>query len=139
MVAAVGAGPNPIPHKELSVDILAQGIRYCLTEQATTAASTIAIKMGSEIGVQAAVSSFHRHLPLELLACDICPGQTAVWSYSTGDRKIKVSKLAAAQLIAQGLLDPKQLKMYVNVWDTILYAGVTQLTSLQACAQSHYR
>ncbi|CAG7978130.1 unnamed protein product [Penicillium nalgiovense] len=111
MVAAAGAGPNPIPHKDLSVDILAQGIRYCLTEQANTAASTIATKMGSEIGVQAAVSSFHRHLPLEHLPCDICPGQTAVWSYSTGDRKIKVSKLAAAQLIAQGLLDPKQLKM----------------------------
>ncbi|OQE89859.1 hypothetical protein PENNAL_c0013G01328 [Penicillium nalgiovense] len=53
MVAAAGAGPNPIPHKDLSVDILAQGIR-----------------------------------------------------------KIKVSKLAAAQLIAQGLLDPKQLKMH---------------------------
>ncbi|CAG8893446.1 unnamed protein product [Penicillium egyptiacum] len=112
MVAAAGAGPNPIPHEELSVDILAEGIRYCLTEQATTAASTIAIKMGSEIGVQAAVSSFHRHLPLELLPCDICPGQTAVWSYSTGARKVKISKLAAAKLIAQDLLDPKRLKMH---------------------------
>ncbi|KAJ5285264.1 hypothetical protein N7524_000570 [Penicillium chrysogenum] len=112
MVAAAGAGPSPIPHKDLNVDTLAEGIRYCLTERATTAASTIAIKMGSEIGVQAAVSSFHRHLPLELLPCDICPGQTAVWSYSTGYRKVKISKLAAAQLIAQNLLDPKKLKIH---------------------------
>lgn len=138
MVAAAGAGPSPIPHKDLNVDTLAEGIRYCLTERATTAASTIAIKMGSEIGVQAAVSSFHRHLPLELLPCDICPGQTAVWSYSTGYRKVKISKLAAAQLIAQNLLDPKKLKMYVRFRHNIFHAGVTQITSLQTCTQSHY-
>ena len=125
MVAAAGAGPIPIPHKDLSVDILAEGIRYCLTVQATTAASTIAVKMGSEIGVQAAVSSFHRHLPVELLSCDICPGQTAVWSYSTGTRKVKISKLAAAQLIAQDQIDPKKLKMYVDFGTPLFHAGDT--------------
>ena len=125
MVAAAGAGPIPIPHKDLSVDILAEGIRYCLTVQATTAASTIAVKMGSEIGVQAAVSSFHRRLPVELLSCDICPGQTAVWSYSTGTRKVKISKLAAAQLIAQDQIDPKKLKMYVDFGTPLFHAGDT--------------
>ena len=115
MVAAAGAGPAPIPHQELSVDILAEGIQYCLTDRAITAASAIAIKMASETGVQAAVSSFHRHLPLERLSCDICPGKPAVWSYSTGDRKLKMSKVAAATLVAQNLLDPKRLKMYVKL------------------------
>jgi hypothetical protein len=115
MVAAAGAGPDPIPHQELSVDILAEGIRYCFTEQAITAASAIAIKMASETGVQAAISSFHRHLPLERLSCDICPGEPAVWSYSTGDTKVKLSKVAAASLVAQNLIDPKRLKMYVKL------------------------
>ncbi|KAJ6030931.1 hypothetical protein N7460_011197 [Penicillium canescens] len=112
MVAAAGAGPDPIPHQELNVDILAEGIRYCFTEQAITAASVIAIKMASETGVQAAISSFHRHLPLERLSCDIYSGEPAVWSYSTGDTKVKLSKVAAASLVAQNLIDPKRLKIH---------------------------
>lgn len=114
MVAAAGAGPDPIPHQELSVDILAEGIRYCFTEQAVTAASTIAIKMASETGVQAAVSAFHQNLPLERLSCDIYSGEPAVWSYSTGDTEVKLSKVGAAALVAQNLIDPKRLKMYVS-------------------------
>ncbi|OGE47759.1 hypothetical protein PENARI_c037G02547 [Penicillium arizonense] len=112
MVAAAGAGPAPIPHQELNADILAEGIRYCFTDQAITAASAIAVKMASETGVQAAVSSFHSHLPLERLSCDICPGAPAVWSYSTRDINVKLSKVAAATLVAQKLINPKRLKLH---------------------------
>jgi hypothetical protein len=112
-VAAAGAGPTPIPHQELNADILAEGIQYCFTDQAITAASAIAVKIASETGVQAAVSSFHSHLPLERLSCDICPGAPAVWSYSTHDINIKLSKVAAATLVAQKLINPKRLKLYV--------------------------
>ncbi|OQD69774.1 hypothetical protein PENPOL_c002G10595 [Penicillium polonicum] len=112
MVAAAGAGPVPIPHRELNADNLAEGIRYCLTNQAITAASAIAVKMASETGVQAAVSSFHSHLPLERLSCDICPGVPAVWSYSTRDINLKLSKVAAATLVGQNLINPKRLKLH---------------------------
>lgn len=115
MVAAAGAGPVPIPHQELNADILAEGIRYCFTDQAITAASAIAVKMASETGVQAAVSSFHSHLPLERLSCDICPGVPAVWSYSKRDIDVKLSKVAAATLVAQNLINPKRLKLYVKL------------------------
>lgn len=111
MVAAAGAGPLPIFYKKLDVEMLAEGIRYCLTDQAATAALVIAMKMASETGAQAAVSSFHRQLPMERLSCDIFPAQPAVWSFSKGHRKLKLSKLAVAQLVAQDMVDPKQLKM----------------------------
>lgn len=114
MVAAAGAGPAPIPCHELSVDILAEGIKYCLTDLAIKAASAIATKMDSETGIKAAVSSFHRHLPLERLSCDMCPGNPAVWTYSTGKMEFKMSNIAAATLVARNLLDPKRLKMYVR-------------------------
>lgn len=113
MVAAAGAGPAPIPHQELNADILAEGIRYCFTNQAITAASAIAVKMASEAGVQAAVSSFHSHLPLERLSCDVCPRVPAVWSYSTRNINMKLSKVAAATLVSQKLINPKRLKLYV--------------------------
>jgi hypothetical protein len=115
MVAAAGAGPVPIPHQELSAATLAEGIRYCFTEQAITAASVIAMKMASETGVQAAVASFHSHLPLERISCDVCPGVPAVWSYATSNTEVKLSKLAAATLVAQKSIDPKRLKLYVKL------------------------
>lgn len=116
MVAAAGAGPAPIPYKQLTVDALAAGIRYCLTEQATAAASAIAHKMSSESGVHAAVSSFHRNLPLERLQCDLYPSQPAVWSVSVpkSREKLKLSKFAAESLVADGLIDKKNFTMYVE-------------------------
>ena len=114
MVAAAGAGPAPIPHQELTVDALAEGIQYCLTERAATAASVIANKMNSESGVHAAVASFHQNLPLERLQCDLCPGQPAVWSISKNHRKIKISKVAAEILVTGGSISRKSLVMYVK-------------------------
>ncbi|KAG4286449.1 hypothetical protein FPRO06_07709 [Fusarium proliferatum] len=73
MVANAGAGPAPIPHTELTVDKLAVAIRYCLSPQAATAAATVADKMPSEVGVRAAVQSFHKCLPLERIRCDVIP------------------------------------------------------------------
>ena len=113
MVAAAGAGPAPVPYEELTVCTLTEGIRYCLTERAATAASDIALKMHSEAGVHAAVASFHRNLPLERLQCDLYPGQPAVWSLSKGHGKIKISKIAAEMLVINGLIDRKSLVMYV--------------------------
>ncbi|GLI80215.1 hypothetical protein PoHVEF18_008567 [Penicillium ochrochloron] len=112
MVAAAGAGPAPIPHRELTVDVLAEGIRYCLSDRATTAASAIAAKMNAEAGVTTAVSSFHRNLPLERLQCDLYPGQPAVWSFSKKGRKMKLSKVAAEILVAKGTIDKKNLNIH---------------------------
>ncbi|KAL2006865.1 hypothetical protein VTN00DRAFT_9533 [Thermoascus crustaceus] len=131
MVASTGAGPAPIPHKELTVDALTEGIRYCLSERAATAASAIAAKMDSEAGVHAAVCSFHRHLPIERLECDLCPGQPAVWSFSKNGTNIKLSKIAAEILVADGLIDKKSLTMHAVApilienrrWDPITGGG----------------
>ncbi|OJJ01775.1 hypothetical protein ASPVEDRAFT_71789 [Aspergillus versicolor CBS 583.65] len=114
MVAAAGAGPTPIPHKQLTVDALAAGIRYCLSEHAAEAASAIAHKMSSESGIRAAVSSFHRNLPLERLQCDLYPSQPAVWSVSVpkSRQKVKLSKFAAETLVADGMIDKKNLTIH---------------------------
>ncbi|KAL3469517.1 hypothetical protein BJX99DRAFT_268156 [Aspergillus californicus] len=112
MVAAAGAGPTPIPHRRLTVDALAEGIRYCLGRQAGMAASAIAAKMQSEAGVKAAVASFHRNLPSEHLHCDLDPNLPAVWSFSKNRRKLKLSKIAAEILVADGSISAKSLTMH---------------------------
>ncbi|KAF5981728.1 putative sterol glucosyltransferase [Fusarium bulbicola] len=114
MVANAGAGPAPIPHTELTVDKLAAAIRYCLSPQAAAAAAaaTIVEKMASEVGVRAAVQSFHKGLPLERIRCDVIPTQPAVWSYSKSKNLIKLSKVAAEVLISANSIDRKHLKPY---------------------------
>jgi hypothetical protein len=71
MVAVAGAGPKPIHHKSLNAQNLAEAIAFCLTPEAAAAAGKIAVQMSSETGVRTAVDSFHSHLPVEKMACDV--------------------------------------------------------------------
>ncbi|KAJ4249063.1 hypothetical protein NW762_012395 [Fusarium torreyae] len=112
MVANAGAGPKPIPHAELSVGNLVEAINYCLSKEAADAAGSISVKMESEQGVRAAVKSFHKHLPLEGIMCDLIPSEPAVWSYDKSKKSIKLSKLAAEILISTKSIDAKTLKLY---------------------------
>ncbi|CAH0057202.1 unnamed protein product [Clonostachys solani] len=112
MVAKAGAGPFPIPHKELSVDNLAEAIHYCLSDEAAAAAALIAKKMESEVGVRAAVQSFHKHLPLERMRCDLIQNEPAVWSYSKSKRHIKLSKMAAEIILSKRPGEVKYMKAY---------------------------
>ena len=45
MVHKAGAGPKPIPQKQLTVETLTEGIQYCMTSRAQAAAE----KMGEQI------------------------------------------------------------------------------------------
>ncbi|KAI9163417.1 Sterol 3-beta-glucosyltransferase UGT80B1 [Paramyrothecium foliicola] len=112
MIASAGAGPSPIHHQKLTAENLCEGIRYCLTQEAITAAATIAYSMASEVGVQAAAQSFHRQLPLERMQCDIFPNEPAVWIYAKSKRPIKLSKIAAAVLLDTKSIHIKDLKLY---------------------------
>lgn len=114
MVAKAGAGPEPIPHAELTVENLGQAIRYCLSQQAAEAAVSIAEQMKSEAGVRAAARSFHRQLPLELMRCDLIPTEPAVWTYSKSKRPIRLSKVAAQIVLSKTSTESKHMKMSVD-------------------------
>ena len=111
MVANAGAGPDPIPFKKLDVQILAEGIQYCLTPEATTAAQSIADRMASEQGVTAAMRSWLQQLPAQPLQCDLIPDQPAAWTHSKSGCKLKFSKVAAAALLSRKVVDSKHLQL----------------------------
>lgn len=69
MVYKGGAGPAPIPHKELSVDRLAEALKYCTTARARAAAERMGEQIRAEDGVQEGVMSFYKHLPLLNMRC----------------------------------------------------------------------
>ncbi|KAJ5546567.1 hypothetical protein N7494_004152 [Penicillium frequentans] len=110
MIAAAGAGLEPIPHKRLTVERLADAITYCLTPGAAAAAQVMADRINQEDGVRAAVKSFHAHLPRRDMECDLVPGEPAVWKFKKGRRIVKLSKLAAMVLRNRGCLQEKHLQ-----------------------------
>lgn len=113
MCAAAGAGPAPIPQKELSTETLSQAIRYCLSEKAATAARLIAQKMQAEAGVQAAATSFHQNLPLKQMACNLLPHLPASFCYKRGKRSILLSSFAAELMLQDSPKESKYLELYV--------------------------
>ncbi|KAJ6567741.1 putative sterol glucosyltransferase [Mycena vulgaris] len=113
MVAATGAGPKPIPHRELTARNLSDAITFCLSSDAAAAAQTISAKMRQEAsGVKTAVASFHANLPLQPLQCDIFVDRPAAWVLRKGKRKIRLSKLAAEVLVLDMGTDRKAFKLY---------------------------
>lgn len=113
MVANAGAGPRPIPHRQLNAENLAKSIRYCLSPQAVNAAQAIAAKMRAERGVKAAADSWWKQLPLERMQCDLVPGQPAAWVYDKSKRPIKLSKIAAEVLLSHDAVTLKHLSALV--------------------------
>lgn len=119
MVAAAGAGPKPIPQKQLNDQNLAAAIKYCLSPEAARAASDMSAKIRAENGIKMAVESFHKQLNLRygtLQQCDILPDQPAVWKFkapksSMGPPVLRISKLAAEVLNQRGDLDKGKLKV----------------------------
>ncbi|CAO1946708.1 unnamed protein product [Urochloa humidicola] len=65
-VHARGVGPAPIPIAALTVEALSNAIRFMLDPEVKSRALDLAIAIGNEDGVAAAVDAFHRHLPSEL-------------------------------------------------------------------------
>lgn len=113
MVAAAGAGPDPIPFAKLNMDNLIEAIKFCLTEEAWSAAGKISEHMKTESGVKRAVANFHANLPVDTMRCDVMPQRPAAWAYKKQGRNIKLSKDAAGLLVKDGRISWKDLKRFV--------------------------
>ncbi|VDB99463.1 unnamed protein product [Peniophora sp. CBMAI 1063] len=110
MVHRGGAGPAPIPHKELSAERLADALKFCTTARAKAAAERMGAQIRGENGVHDGVMSFYKHLPLLNMRCDLDPGRVAVW-WST-KHCLKMSAFAAQALIDSKELRPEDLDLH---------------------------
>ncbi|KAK7987460.1 hypothetical protein PG989_007775 [Apiospora arundinis] len=113
MIGTAGAGPEAVPYKQLDVDKLAEGIKFCLTDEAREAAMKIAESIEAEgDGAKNAVKSFHSHLALsgeKSMRCSILSDRVAVWKVK--DTNIKLSAVAADILVEKGLLSWRRLRL----------------------------
>jgi len=111
MIHSAGAGPRPVPYKELDVKTLAETINVCISPKALVSAGAISKKMRGEDGVREAVASFHRNLPVLAMTCDFLPREPACWVCKIGGKKVKLSDKAALILIEREKVNAKDLKL----------------------------
>ena len=79
MVALAGAGPDPIPHKQLTADKLADAINFCLKPESLERAQELASKIAAERGSDMGAQSFHQYLKADRLRCTLAPSRLAAW------------------------------------------------------------
>ena len=110
MVARAGAGPEPIPHKQLTADNLADAIDMCLKPESQQRAQELAEKIASERGSDVGAQAFHQYLDIDNLRCNLAPSRMAVWRVKR--TQIHLSAMAACTLNNAGLLDFNDIKLF---------------------------
>ncbi|CAE6479214.1 unnamed protein product [Rhizoctonia solani] len=108
MIARAGAGPEAIPQDELSTKKLIEAFEFVKSSRAKGAAERMGKQIRSESGVTLGVESFHKHLPLLNMRCDIDPHKLAEWW--SPEHYLRLSGFAVTVLIDAGLLDIKKLQ-----------------------------
>ncbi|KAH7140060.1 hypothetical protein B0J13DRAFT_639354, partial [Dactylonectria estremocensis] len=118
MVARAGAGPTPVPFKEMTAETLAASILFALKPAVGKAAQKMSHTITQENGASKAAADFLDRLGIDDLRCDLCPDRLAIWRYkSTG---IRLSGFAMSCLLDKGLIQPNDSKLiqhkhwYVN-------------------------
>jgi hypothetical protein len=109
----VGAGPEPIPYKELTAEKLAGAINQALKPDSLDKAKLLADKISREKGSQNGAQSFHQMLKVDELRCAVAPMNTAVWRVKR--TQVVLSAKAATVLAQEGELSFSELKLYVSL------------------------
>jgi hypothetical protein len=109
MIFRAGAGPAPIPYKQLTAEKLATAITDSLKPTTLERAKELGLKISEEKGSEVGGKSFHDHLDVDNLRCSLAPSRVAVWRVKR--TQTRLSALAATVLANEGLLDFGDLKL----------------------------
>ncbi|KAF2259640.1 UDP-Glycosyltransferase/glycogen phosphorylase [Lojkania enalia] len=110
MVARAGAGPDPIPHKRLTADKLADAINFCLKPESLERAKELASKIAAEQGSHMGAQLIHQFLEPDRLRCTLAPSRPAAWRVKR--TKVRLSAFAACTLANANLLNFQDLKLF---------------------------
>jgi hypothetical protein len=109
MIAKAGAGPMPVPFKQMTAESLAQSITFALQTPVKIAVQKMAESIAEEDGAGNAMRDFEQKLGIDGMRCHLCPDRLAIWrDKQTGAH---LSGFAASTLAEQRLLDLRQLRL----------------------------
>jgi UDP:flavonoid glycosyltransferase YjiC (YdhE family) len=110
MIARAGAGPEPIPHKQLTANKLADAIDFCLKPESLDRAKELAGKITAERGSDTGAQLLHQYLEVDRLRCTLAPSRAATWRVKR--TQVRLSAFAACTLVNASLLDFQSLKLF---------------------------
>lgn len=109
MIAKAGAGPVPVPFKQMTPESLAKSIEFALKDEVKVAVGRMAECIAAEDGSGDTVRDFEEKLDLNGMRCHLCPERLAIWrDKRTG---VHLSGFAMAALAHESLLDPKDVRL----------------------------
>ena len=111
-MAKNGAGPTPIPGKNITVDDLVSAFEFVHKPSVQEAARRLKEAMANEDGCAAAVRAFHANLPKTRLRSDLEPTYAAC--FRLGDYKLQVSLPVAQVLLSAGLVTESQFRYHLT-------------------------
>jgi sterol 3beta-glucosyltransferase len=109
MVYQAGAGPEPVPYKKMTEELLAECIIEALGPEIQTAVKEMSQKIAGENGSEDAAISFQHAVNMDSMRCMVYPDRVAVWRVRKTN--IRLSNLAAATLTDHGLLQLRDIKL----------------------------
>ena len=109
MVEKAGAGPAPIPNKELTADRLAAAITHALEPATKRRAEELGARMAEEKGTDLGGKMFHDKLDVPVMRCSLAPSRVAVWRVKKTD--VRLSAFAATVLVNEGLMHYGEVKL----------------------------
>ncbi|KAF1988668.1 glycosyltransferase family 1 protein [Aulographum hederae CBS 113979] len=110
MVARAGAGPPPVPHKQLTAEKLAESILEALKPASLERAAELSAKISHEKGGEEGAQYFHQMLDVDKMRCVLLPDRPAVWRVKR--TQVRLSACAAFLLSDAKVLSFEDLKMY---------------------------
>jgi UDP:flavonoid glycosyltransferase YjiC (YdhE family) len=109
MIAKAGAGPDPIPYKQLNAEKLAGAINKALEPTTLEKAAELGAKIRGEQGTEEGALSFQRQLKADTMCCSLAPDRVAVFRLKR--TRIKLSALAFNVLNTEGLVELEDVKL----------------------------
>ncbi|KAI5844370.1 hypothetical protein DFP73DRAFT_513109 [Morchella snyderi] len=108
MVARAGAGPEPVPFKKMTAEILAESIRTALSEEVGVRARELGERIRHEAGAEVGAKTFLAGLAGSggnggVYRCAMDQSRPAVWRLRKNDAPL--SAFAAALLVSNGMVE----------------------------------
>lgn len=108
-ISEAGAGPTPVPFKEMTAESLAASIEFALEPEVQEAVQAMADRIAVEEGAGETAGDFQERVGIDQMRCDICPDKLAVWTHKkTGAH---LSGFAVSCLVDNGFIEPRDIKL----------------------------
>ncbi|CAF1162883.1 unnamed protein product [Adineta steineri] len=129
IVEKSGAGPPPVPAKDVTVEKLVEAFKYVHKPTTQIAAKRLQEAILLEDGCSAAVHSFHANLPISQMQSDL--ESTYAACFRLDEFNLQVSRPVAEVLLSAGVVDESQFRYHsTREWKLTHHNNTSISTSL---------